>query len=103
MPQDPQTMTCMEVWGGNSLTSNSVSIHGLDAWVYSKPYASAESGGDVYYLSSCATGRITRLLVADVAGHGSVVTTIAATLRNLMRRYVNHLDQKSFVQSMNQQ
>jgi serine phosphatase RsbU (regulator of sigma subunit) len=97
----PQTMTCMEVWGGNTLTANAVSISGLDAWVYSKPFASADSGGDVYYLSSCATGRITRILLADVSGHGTAVTDTAATLRNLMRRYVNHLDQRTFVQSLN--
>jgi sigma-B regulation protein RsbU (phosphoserine phosphatase) len=94
-------MTCMEVWGGNTLTANAVSISGLDAWVYSKPFASAQSGGDVYYLSSCATGRVTRILLADVSGHGEAVTDTAATLRNLMRRYVNHLEQQSFVRALN--
>src|SRR5262245_20987529 len=98
----PQTMQCMEVWGGNALVNNSVSISGLDAWVYSKPYQSADAGGDVYYLSSCATGRITRLLVADVSGHGAKVKETAAVLRTLMRRFVNHLDQRQFVRSMNE-
>ena len=49
-------MQCMEVWGGNTQTNNGVSMLGLDAWVYSKPYQSADAGGDVYYVSSCATG-----------------------------------------------
>ena len=48
---DPQFMTCMEVWGGNALVDNSVSMSGLDAWVYSKPYEGATGGGDVYYVS----------------------------------------------------
>lgn len=96
-------MQCMEIWGGNTLVDNSVSMAGLDAWVYSKPYESADAGGDVHYLSSCATGRIARILVADVAGHGAQVRDIAVTLRGLMRRYVNHLDQRSFVRSMNKQ
>src|ERR1700710_1629624 len=95
--QTTQTMTCMEVWGGNALVESAVSISGLDAWVYSKPYESAEAGGDVYYVSSCATGRITRLLVADVSGHGSAVSDTAAQLRALMRRYVNYLDQTQSV------
>jgi serine phosphatase RsbU (regulator of sigma subunit) len=99
---ESQTMQCMEVWGGNALVNNSVSISGLDAWVYSKPYQSADAGGDVYYLSSCATGRITRLLVADVSGHGAKVKETAAVLRTLMRRFVNHLDQRQFVRSMNE-
>jgi serine phosphatase RsbU (regulator of sigma subunit) len=103
MPDDPQakTMTCMEVWGGSEVVDNAVSMNGLDAWVYSKPYQSAEAGGDVYYVSSCATGRITRLLVADVSGHGAKVRDTAVALRGLMRRYVNHLDQQQFVRSMN--
>src|SRR5262245_8448106 len=98
-----QTMACMEVWGGNALVNNSVTMAGLDAWVYSKPLPSAQEARDVYYVSSCATGRITRLLVADVSGHGEKVRGTAAVLRNLMRRYVNHLDQQHFVRSMNRQ
>ena len=76
---------------------------GLDAWVFSRPYGNSVGGGDVYYVSSCATGRITRLLVADVSGHGDVVAGTASSLRGLMRRYVNHLDQKQFIKSMNGQ
>ena len=98
-----QRMTCMEVWGGNQFTTQSVEFGGLDAWVYSKPYGQAHSGGDVYYASSCATGRISRLLLADVAGHGTSVAATAADLRTLMRRFVNRLDQTEFVRLLNQQ
>jgi hypothetical protein len=100
---EQQLMQCMEVWGGNDLVDANVSMPGLDAWVFSKPYEQAQAGGDVYYVSACATGRITRLLVADVAGHGANVRDTAITLRNLMRRYVNHIDQTRFVRSMNEQ
>ncbi|HEX4642384.1 MAG TPA: PP2C family protein-serine/threonine phosphatase [Candidatus Acidoferrales bacterium] len=98
-----QHMTCMEVWGGSQLTTRGVEMGGLDAWVYSKPYGEAQRGGDVYYASSCATGRITRLLLADVAGHGNTVASTAANLRTLMRRFVNRLDQTEFVRMLNQQ
>jgi hypothetical protein len=93
-----QQMSCMEVWGGSQLTERSVEFGGLDAWVYSKPYGEARRGGDVYYASSCATGRITR-----VAGHGTSVAATAADLRLLMRRFVNCLDQTEFVRSINRQ
>jgi len=98
-----QQMACMEVWGGSQLTSRGVEMGGLDAWVYSKPFGDAQRGGDVYYASSCATGRITRLLLADVAGHGTPVASTAANLRTLMRRFVNRLDQTEFVRLLNQQ
>jgi phosphoserine phosphatase RsbU/P len=99
----PQHMQCMEVWGGSQLTSQSVEFGGLDAWVYSKPFDNAQHGGDVYYASSCATGRIARLLLADVSGHGTKVASTAADLRTLMRRFVNRLDQTEFVRLLNQQ
>jgi len=98
-----QHMQCMEVWGGSQLTSRGVAFGGLDAWVYSKPYGNAQHGGDVYYASSCATGRISRLLLADVSGHGTSVAATAADLRTLMRRFVNRLDQTEFVRLLNQQ
>ncbi|HTB16474.1 MAG TPA: PP2C family protein-serine/threonine phosphatase [Bryobacteraceae bacterium] len=101
--QPPQHMQCMEVWGGSQLTSRSVEFGGLDAWVYSKPFGQAHAGGDIYYASSCATGRISRLLLADVAGHGQTVAATAADLRTLMRRFVNRLDQSEFVRLLNQQ
>lgn len=101
--QPAQQMTCMEVWGGSQLTQRTVELAGLDAWVYSKPYGQANRGGDVYYASSCATGRIARLLLADVSGHGNVVAATAADLRTLMRRFVNTLDQTEFVGLINRQ
>jgi phosphoserine phosphatase RsbU/P len=111
---DSEHLQCMEIWGGSTSVDRAVEMAGLDAWVYSKPYDPAKgsarsspdaavAGGDVYYASSCATGRIHRLLLADVAGHGNAVADIAEQLRALMRRYVNHIDQKQFVRSMNQQ
>jgi sigma-B regulation protein RsbU (phosphoserine phosphatase) len=98
-----EVMQCMEVWGGNEPVESTVSMPGLDAWVFSRPYLQADAGGDVYYASSCATGRIVRLLLADVSGHGSAVCDIAGQLRSLMRSQVNRLSQQSFVREMNRQ
>lgn len=101
--QQTETMQCMEVWGGSQPIDSQIQMWGLDAWVYSKPFGGAAAGGDVYYVSSCATGRITRLLVADVSGHGAESQQPAKALRDLMRRYVNYLDQTRFVEEMNRQ
>jgi hypothetical protein len=95
------TMQCMEVWGGNHAVDNGVVMPGLDAWVFAKPLAGDIEGGDIHYVSSCATGRITRLLVADVAGHGAGVAQTANELRALMKRYVNYLDQTRFFDELN--
>lgn len=91
----------MEVWGGNQPADNGVVMPGVDAWVFSRPYDDDDAGGDVHYLSSCATGRITRFLLADVSGHGSQVSSVAVTLRTLMRRFVNYIDQGRLVRQLN--
>jgi phosphoserine phosphatase RsbU/P len=105
MPPDraSQVMQCMEVWGGNVAVDTSIVITGLDAWIFARPYQNAIGGGDVYYVSSCATGRITRLLLADVSGHGADVADTAGKLRTLMRHNVNFLDQGRFVHELNSQ
>ncbi len=91
----------MEVWGGSHFARRAVRKAGLDLWVYSKPVGNDDTGGDVYYVSSCASGRITRMLLADVSGHGLPVASISANLRDLMRRYINFVSQIRFVSAMN--
>lgn len=96
-------MQCMEVWGGNVGVERHFHVPGLDVWLYARPHQNEASGGDVYYVSSCASGRITRLLLADVSGHGTAVSESAKTLRDLMRRHVNSISQSRFVESLNQE
>lgn len=94
-------MQCMQVWGGSGVAETSVSTTGLDVWLYSRPFAGSHEGGDVYYLSSCSSGRITRFALADVRGHGDGVVELANGLRGLMRRHINHVSQTTLVQSIN--
>jgi serine phosphatase RsbU (regulator of sigma subunit) len=98
---EPLTMRCMEVWGGNHAVDNGVVMAGLDAWLYSRPFHDQSAGGDLHYVSSCAMGMVTRVLVADVSGHGEAVSGAANSLRGLMRRYVNYVDQTHFVRGLN--
>ena len=94
----------MEIWGGNHAINKSFAAPGLDIFVYSKPYADSEvGGGDIYYLTSCASGRISRLLLADVCGHGEAASQLAISLRDLMRANVNKISQRQFVEGMNKE
>lgn len=97
-------MQCMEIWGGNLAIDRSVSAPGLRIHVHSTPYRASQSGGgDLYYLTSCASGRITRFLLADVSGHGAAVSRIAVNLRQLLRKNVNRISQSAFVGQMNRE
>lgn len=104
-----EALQCMQIWGGNTDIDNGVSLAGIDCWVYSRPYrghgepvAGDGAGGDIHFVTSCATGRITRLVVADVSGHGAPVAEMATSLRRLMRKHSNHYDQRLFVRAVNE-
>ena len=94
-------LQCLQVWGGTEAAEQTLAMTGLDGYLYAKPHQGAKRGGDVYYLSSCASGRITRVILADVAGHGATVSETAQDLRSLMQRYVNFTSQQMFMKAMN--
>lgn len=93
----------MEVWGGNVATETAVSSPGIDAFVYARPYHGNATSGDVHYLSLCGSGKIGRFVIADVAGHGDEAGATALTLRGLMRRYINTVNQAKFVRALNKE
>ena len=101
--QTTHNLQCLEIWGGNHAVDTGVSMPGIDAWVYSEPFEHTSGGGDVHYVTSCATGRIARVLLADVAGHGDGSSDLAVELRGLLRRHINSVEQKDFVNSLNRE
>lgn len=103
MAEQSHVLQCFEIFGGNDAVDRAVSMPGLDAWVLSKPHGGDASGGDIHYLSSCATGRIGRVLLADVSGHGLAVSQLALRLRGLMRQFVNYVDHTKLVEKLNQE
>jgi sigma-B regulation protein RsbU (phosphoserine phosphatase) len=94
-------LACMEVWGGNRKTIQSVELPGLSGWVYSKPFEASAGGGDLHYLSVCNHGILSRIALADVSGHGMGVDSVAIKLRGLIREYINTWDQSALMRDIN--
>ena len=99
----PRPLHCMEIFGGSGVREESVSTPGLDVWIFSRPFEGAAGGGDVHYISLCGGGVITRLIVADVSGHGREVAEVAVALRALMRKNINRKVQTRLVAALNRQ
>jgi serine phosphatase RsbU (regulator of sigma subunit) len=93
----------MEIWGGIEPVEQTVATPGLDLWVFSQPYQGAEQGGDVHYVTLCGGGVITRIVVADVSGHGATVAQFSSSLRTLLRKNINQKSQKRLVGQLNRQ
>lgn len=95
-------LACFELWGGNRSADHSVELPGLLGWVYSAPLDSASGGGDLHYFSVCSKGMISRIAVADVAGHGPQASSVAVELRDALQRHTDHWDQSALMQELNE-
>ena len=92
---------CFEQWGGNGSADHAVELPGLAGWVYSAPLDPASGGGDVHYFSVCSRGSISRTAVADVAGHGSLASSMAESFRSVLQRHTDNWDQSALMQELN--
>ena len=52
-------------------------------------------------MTVCSKGAISRVVLADVAGHGQPVSSVADRLRDGLRRHVNTWDQSILLQELN--
>jgi serine phosphatase RsbU (regulator of sigma subunit) len=94
---------CSEVWGGNRLVEASVNLPGMTGWVYSKPCEGSHRGGDVHYLSTCGAGLMTRVLLADVVGHGEQVSQMSGWVHMLLRKHMSDPSPQRILDALNRQ
>ena len=99
---DNQRLACFELWGGNGGANHPVELPGLEGWVYSSPLEATRAGGDVHYLSVCSKGRLSRIAVADVAGHGGHASSVAENLRKVLQHHTNNWDQSALMRELNE-
>jgi serine phosphatase RsbU (regulator of sigma subunit) len=96
-------LKCMEIWSGHRSVENNTVSRGLEAWIFSEPYHGESNGGDVHYMSLCVGGIVTRLVLADVSGHGSEVAQTSVALRSLLRKFMNSKSQDGLVAAINRE
>ncbi len=94
-------LACFELWGGNRSEDHSVELPGLVGWVYSQPLEPDAGGGDVHYLSVCSKGMVSRVALADVAGHGRGASLVAENLRRVLQRHTDNWDQSVLMRELN--
>ena len=94
-----EKLQCMTVWGGNGALQKWFVLPALDVWVYNRP-AGKQFGTTTCYVSSCASGRITRFLMVEPCGPDVAVHDLEIDLGDLMAANVNQIQQKNFVRGM---
>src|SRR5215469_16059615 len=95
------TLACLELRGGNRAAVYEAELPGLTAWISCRPLFPATQGGDLYYLSVCSQGSISRITLADVSGHGEGGSKLAERLRDALREHADHWDQSALIRQLN--
>jgi phosphoserine phosphatase RsbU/P len=93
-------LACYERWGGNRKAEFPVDLPGLSGWVSSCPLNPDAGGGDVHYLSVCSHGRVSRIALADVAGHGPSANSLAENLRAKLSSHTDNWDQSALMREL---
>jgi hypothetical protein len=92
-------LACAEVVGGNRPVHDAIELPGLRGVLFSRPCGGGH-GGDIHYLSVCGSGLLSRLCVADVAGHGDVVAAVSHESYGQLRRSVDTIDERRVLRAL---
>lgn len=68
-------------------------------------YSSAcggDKGGDIYYFSVCSIDLLTRIVVADLRGHGEQVSQLSSWLYDSLQERMNSLEGNGVLRGLNQ-
>lgn len=76
----------------------SYEMPGLTTHIWSRRSEhSMHGGGEVHFISSCASGRITRLLLADICGSEAIFKRLSAEMRDGLMKSINSIWQNRCV------
>ncbi len=95
-----QRIQCGNVWGGIKNSDQDIETSGLKASLYSHSFSGGK-GGDIYYFSVCQGDVLTRIVVADVVGHGEQVSRVSETVYQNMLKYMNNPESSAMLGEWN--
>jgi phosphoserine phosphatase RsbU/P len=98
--KQPYRIPCGAVWGGIQPVSLATCTKGVNAALYSNATGGGR-GGDIYYMSACSNDLRTRMLVADVRGHGERVSDISAWIYQSLLDRMNTVDCAGVLSDLN--
>jgi phosphoserine phosphatase RsbU/P len=92
---------CAEIWGGVENVSADLRTNGIEASIYSHSSDGAAGGGDIHYLSVCNHDILTRIVLADLQGHGIEVTQLSRWIYEILRENIDNPDGRCVFASLN--
>ena len=95
-----QKISCETIWGGIRNENIDICSSQVEASLYSSS-ATGGKGGDIYYMSVCGDDQVTRVALADVAGHGQTVSDISQWLYDSLEARMSSLDGNLILSDLN--
>lgn len=92
---------CTEVWGGVGACDVSVKLAGARGEVFSQPFRGGASGGDIHFLSVCGMSVLSKVVLADVSGHGVEIGEVARIVHEALVENVGAHDNSSMLRRVN--
>ena len=94
----------MEVAGGRLSYEVEYEMPGLNMSIFSRQSDHGISGGgEVHYVSSCASGRITRMMLVDICGDEDIFRRFSCEMRFGLMRNINSIWQNRVVADIGRQ
>jgi phosphoserine phosphatase RsbU/P len=98
-------LQCSQVWGGvrdEDVDACSAALHvSLFSTACDGDGKGGGKGGDIYYLSVCDSDELTRVVLADVVGHGQSAARVSEWLYDAMHRRMNELEGNEILADLN--
>lgn len=82
-----QRIECKVIWGGIQNIETEVAAGKFIGSIYSAA-SDGDQGGDIYYFGVCKGDIITRLAIADVVGHGEVVSEVSQYVYDSLKAHM---------------
>jgi hypothetical protein len=82
-----QRIECKVIWGGIQNIDTEVTAGKFIGSIYSAA-SEGEQGGDIYFFGVCRVDVISRLAIADVVGHGEVVSEVSQYVYNSLKAHI---------------
>ncbi len=93
-------LKCAEIWGGIKNADIDVCSSGMTVSLYSSA-CDGVRGGDAYYFSVCGADRVTRVVLADVVGHGEQISEVSQWVYDELSAHLDDPDLPGMLSSLN--
>ena len=82
-----QRIECKVIWGGIQNIDTEVTAGKFIGSIYSAASVGGQ-GGDIYFFGVCRVDIISRLAIADVVGHGEVVSEVSQYVYDSLKTHI---------------